>query len=285
MSTQDGASKVSSALSGLDQSVLGNFAQSLTGKQSVLDMGTSLLGSLFGKAAIAGLAGPLSRFTGVSDKTISSLLGACTPLALGVVKRVAKDMSPGGLAKLFEGQQQNITNAMPAGLSNLLSSVPGIGALSEKVTRPAVAAGSSSRRWLIPTLAVLGLLGFLLWWGSGSTPRQTIPIPSMTDQVTGLTTQVTDFFRSATDVFTDMKDAASAQAAMPKLKDLMVKLDSIRGLIDKLPAESKDKVLTVVKGLSSKLVLLIDKVMATPGVGEKIKPLVDDLRTKLNALA
>jgi hypothetical protein len=103
----------------------------------------------------------------------------------------------------------------------------------------------------------------------------------VTDQVAGLTTQVTDFFRSATDVFTDMKDAASAQAAVPKLKDLTVKLDSLRGLIDKLPADAKEKVLTVFRGLSSKLVLLIDKVMATPGVDEKIKPFVDDLRAAL----
>jgi hypothetical protein len=303
-SAQDGATKLSSALNGLDDNLLGNFAQSLSGKQSVLDMGTSLLGSLFGNAASSGLAGALSRFTGMSNKTTSSLLGTLAPLALGVVKRYAQDISPGGLTRLFEGQQQNIMNAMPAGLSNLLSNVPGIGALSEwatgaagaalrgrrtavseaeKVSRTAVAAGSSTLRWLIPALAILGLVGLLWWWGvsSKTTPRQTSPVPSVTDQVAGLTTQVTDFFRSATDVFTDMKDAAAAQAAVPKLKDLTVKLDSLRGLIDKLPADAKEKVLTVFRGLSSKLVLLIDKVMATPGVGEKIKPFVDDLRAAL----
>jgi hypothetical protein len=199
-STQDGATKLSSALNGLDDNLLGNFAQSLSGKKSVLDMGTSLLGSLFGNAASSGLAGALSRFTGMSNKTTSSLLGTLAPLALGVVKRYAQDISPGGLTRLFEGQQQNIMNAMPAGLSNLLSNVPGIGALSEwatgaagaalrgrrtavseaeKVSRTAVAAGSPTLRWLIPALAILGLVGLLWWWGSAARVPRAKPVRSL----------------------------------------------------------------------------------------------------------
>jgi hypothetical protein len=306
-STRDGAGKLSSTLSGLDENVLGNFARSLTGSQSVVDTGTTLLGSLFGNEALSGLAGVLSRFTGISTKSTSWLLSTLAPLALGVLKRYAPDMSANGLTRLFEGQQENIRNAMPAGLGNLLSNVPDIGAVTEWATGTLSAAGrggqtalseaehairstatsrSSALRWVIPTLAVLGLVVLLFWWGVSrqNIPRQSSPAPSITDQVTGLTAQVSDFFRSATDVLTDMKDAASAQAALPKLKDLTAKLDALRGSIDQLPADAKEKVLTVFKGLSSKLVQLMDKVMATPGVGETIRPIMEELQGKLIAL-
>ena len=118
-------------------------------------------------------------------------------------------------------------------------------------------------------------------------PQQTAPvIPSsfVTDQVARLTGQITDFFHSATDTLTGVKDAASAEAAVPKLQALSATLDTMRFALNQVPVDARGKLVTLVKDLRTKLLSTIDAVMATPVVDDKIKPVMDDLRSKLHAL-
>jgi hypothetical protein len=105
-----------------------------------------------------------------------------------------------------------------------------------------------------------------------------------TDQVTRLTGQVTDFFRTATDTFTGIKDVASAEAATPKLRELSTRLDTLRVEINQLPADARARLVTLVKDLGAKLLPTIQAATAIPAVGDTLKPFVDDLRSKLNAL-
>jgi hypothetical protein len=152
--------------------------------------------------------------------------------------------------------------------------------------RDAAAAGSSALRWVLPVLAVL-IVGGLLWWGTSSTPQRVVPVtpPSLsTDQVAPLTGQVTDFFRSATDTFTGIKDVASAEAAAPKLRELSTRLDTIRIAMNQLPVDARAKLAVLVKDLGAKLMPTIEAATAIPAVGDTLRPFVDDLRSKLNAL-
>ena len=48
--------------------------------------------------------------------------------------------------------------------------------------------------------------------------------------------------------------------------------------------DARAKLVTVVKDLGAKLMPTIEAAMATPVVGDTLKPFVDDLRSKLNAL-
>jgi hypothetical protein len=118
-------------------------------------------------------------------------------------------------------------------------------------------------------------------------PSQTVSVPPATigtDQITSLTGQVTDFFRTATDTFTGIKDVASAEAAAPKLRELSTRLDTMRVAMNQLPADARAKLVALMKDLGAKLMPTIEAATAIPAVGDTLKPYVDDLRSKLNAL-
>jgi hypothetical protein len=313
-STRDGARDLAAAVSGLDDRVLDNLPQSLSsgGRSGVNlgDMGSKLLGSLLGGNALSSLASVLGRFTGLSGGSVSSLLTLLAPIVLGVLKKRTGGMGTDAtsLASLFAGQRQNIVDAMPSGLSDQLASVPGMSgaaawvrntagsayqtgraAVSEagRTARDAAATGSSALRWVLPVLAVLIVGALLWWWGTRSMPPQTVSVPPATistDQVTRLTGQVTDFFRTATDTFTGIKDVASAESAAPKLRELSTRLDTLRVEINQLPADARGRLVTLVKDLEAKLLPTIQAATAIPAVGDTLKPFVDDLRSKLNAL-
>ena len=102
-------------------------------------------------------------------------------------------------------------------------------------------------------------------------------------QIAGLTGQVNDFFRSATDTFAGIKDAASAEAAVPKLRELSTRLDSMR-VRWTAAAEARASLVALVKDLSAKLMPSIDSLVAVPAIADKLKPLIDELRRKLNSM-
>ena len=314
-STRDGARDLAAAVGSLDDRVLNNLPQSLSGGGrsglNLGDMGTKLLGSLLGGNTLSSLASALGRFTSQGSGAISSLLTMLAPIVLGVLKSRTGGMGSdaNALTSLFAGQRQNIISAMPRGLSDQLASVPGMSAAAEwarstadaayqtgrtavsaagSTARDAAAADSSALRWALPVLAVLAVGALLWWWGSRSTPPQmTAPVPPPTlgtDQVAHLTGQVTDFFRAATDTFTGIKDTASAEAAAPRLRELSTRLDALRVGLNQLPTDARAKLVALVQDQGAKLMPTIEAAMATPVIGDTLKPFVDDLRSKLNAL-
>jgi hypothetical protein len=323
-STYDGARDLAAAVGSLDDWVLDNLPQSLSGGSrsglNLKDMGTKLLDSLLGSHTLSNLASTLGRFTGQSSGAMSSLLTLLAPVALGVLKSRTggRGADAKALASLFAGQQQPIINAMPRGLSDQLASVPGMRgsaewarrtasaayqagrvALSEagSTARDAATAGSSALRWVLPFLAVLVVGAWLWWWGSRSTPPQMAapvpppattasmpPPPLGTDQVAYLTGQVTDFFRAATGTFTGIKDAVSAETAALQLRALSTRLDALRVGLNQLPTDARTRLVALVQDLRAKLMPTIEAAMATPMVGDTLQPFVDDLRSKLHAL-
>jgi hypothetical protein len=302
-SSADGARNLQSTLDSFDASVLNNLPQSLSGGgKSLIDMGTSLLGSLFGSSMLSSLSGILSRFAGIDSGKISSLLGVLAPVVLGILKNRTQGMGANGLARLLEDQKPNIVNAMPSGLSSALEGVQGMGGLANwargtvgsafqsgraavseaaGTARASAATGASALRWILPVLAVVIVAGLLWWWNSSMrVPEQT----ATATLLTSLTGQVNDFFLSATNTFAGVKDAASAEAAVPKLRELSTRLDSMRVAMDQLPAEARSRLAALVKESSAKLMPVMDSVAAMPVVADTIKPLIDELRRKLNGM-
>jgi hypothetical protein len=302
-SSRDGARNLQSTLDSFDTRVLNNIPQSLSGDgKSLIDIGTSLLSSLFGSGMLSGLGSILSRFAGMDSGKSSSLLGLLAPIVLGILKSRTQGMGADGLARLLEAQKPNIVNAMPSGLSSALEGIQGMGgvadwargavssayqagrvAVSETAGtgRASAAAGASALRWVLPALALVILVGLLWWWiGSMRTSQQTATVT----QIAGVTGQVNDFFRLATDTFAGIKDAASAEAAVPKLRELSTRLDSMRVAMDQLPADARARLVALIKDLSAKLMPTLDSLGAIPAVGDKIKPVIDDLRRKLNGM-
>jgi hypothetical protein len=54
---------------------------------------------------------------------------------------------------------------------------------------------------------------------------------------------------------------------------------------DELPASAKTSVNSVLKDLMGPLTVLTGKAMALPGVGEVLKPVLDEMNTKLTSFS
>ena len=80
-------------------------------------------------------------------------------------------------------------------------------------------------------------------------------------------------------------DAATAQAAAPKLQSANDALDKVGGMLGQLSAEQKTMLSGLVKPEMTSLNALFDKVLTIPGVSDVLKPAIDGLRAKLATLA
>jgi hypothetical protein len=97
--------------------------------------------------------------------------------------------------------------------------------------------------------------------------------------------EVTGVFENATAALNDVTDAASAEAALPRLNEIDANLDRLGGLAGQLPAEGKSALAALVNGALPELEALITRVTEIPGVGDVIGPVANGLLDKLRALA
>jgi hypothetical protein len=96
--------------------------------------------------------------------------------------------------------------------------------------------------------------------------------------------QVTDSFNTLRTTLAGITDASSAQAALPKLREVTAQIDKVDGLLGQLSPEQRRVLAGVVNPLMPSLNQLFDKVLAIPGVAELLKPTIDALRAKLALL-
>jgi hypothetical protein len=280
------ASSLNSALGGLDLGSLGNIGSMLSGGGGgLLEKGGGLLSSVLGGNVLGGLTSALEKYSGLGGGVITKLLSALLPMILGslAAQRGGK-LDARGLSDLLAGQKQNIMNSLPAGLS--LASVPGLGSASAAVSSAAGAAqqaAAGTPSWLLP-LALLGLVAAgAWWWFSNKAPAPAPPAIPGAD-VAQVTKDLGGWFTSLTDSLSSVNDAASAEAALPKLTELSGKLDGVRALVDKMPAAGKSAVTKLVNDQLGRLRELVDRVLAIPGVVDKVKPVTDAIFSKLSAM-
>jgi hypothetical protein len=103
-------------------------------------------------------------------------------------------------------------------------------------------------------------------------------------QFSAVKDQLTSFFKSATDTFSHITDPASAEAALPKLRDLNTNLDTIKTAVNSLPSDVKGQATTLLSDSFSKIKPTIDRLISNPGIADKIKPVVDEIVGKINSL-
>lgn len=80
----------------------------------------------------------------------------------------------------------------------------------------------------------------------------------------------------------EIKDVESAKAALPKLEEVNLGLDKIVGLVDQIPEAIRPALASAFKTHRAKLQETIEKVVAIEGVGEIIKPVLDQIAAKLD---
>jgi hypothetical protein len=197
-----GAQQLANATTGQPADILGSVASSLTGSAQVADRGTSLLSSLLGGGALGVLTSTLSKFLGIGEGPMRTMLGLLTPVIMGVLGREqrAAGLDVNGLARMLTGQKDEIATAIPSGLSRLLESsgiredvapssppqmrtydspraaygAPGTSTLQRMAGGMRTdGRGVSWPYWVLPLLLLGGLLWYLLPIGRETTAERT----------------------------------------------------------------------------------------------------------------
>ena len=301
-SDDDGARKLSNTLNSVDTNTNGDFMRSLGSDTGpIVQKGGNLLGSIFGSNTRAGLVDSISRFSGLGSAATGSLLSFLAPMILGKLATVWKGMGGGTrvLTSLFADQKQNIANAIPSGFS--LGSIPGFGSISSALGMVGSAAGASdssvagtSRRavangertsrsgfgWLAAVAAAF-VVGIIFW----NVRRTDEPMRSPTLTMPSVE-QVTTTFRgtlnSLSDVFAGIKDAASANAAVPKLREANTELGELQSTFNALPESSRSSLSNTVRPQLNTLTNRASDLLKIPGLSTECRNQFELIMRKLS---
>ena len=93
---------------------------------------------------------------------------------------------------------------------------------------------------------------------------------------------LTDAINGVTATLGGITDQASAQAAIPKLVEIDARLYQLKPKIAKLEGDARKTLASLVTGMLPKVQSAIDRVQATPGASEVVKPALDPIMVKLD---
>jgi len=257
-------------------------------------------------------------------KSLLSALTPIVLGALGQHQRAA-GLDANGLASLLRSQKDQIVGAIPSGLADHLGAAglidkaeagarSGMAAASAAGSRIASAsdragAGAMSGQWPY-WLVALALLAGLAWWAIGrpgqQVAEQTTPTrpattqtaiiqpkpetvgtasPSLTVDGVNLASQFKSSLDTLKSTLSGITDVAGAQAALPKINDLTAQLNDMKTRSAKLSPEARSEFAKLIVAATPAIEQICDTVLALPGVGSIAKPAIDDLRSKMDALA
>ena len=311
LATGGGADKLVNALKQVDPGSGGGLGDVLAGQaDQVAEKGGSLLNILLGSSTLPVIISILSKFSGVAAGPLKSLLSYLAPLILASIAKQfsGTSLTPSALSSFFAEQKGNINAALPPGLS--LANLPGLTTTASPAAATAPAESSGLPGWLLP-LVGLCLLAAVAWYFFGNQPAEVKPgaepevpvkeapvlvtkeeLKAMPEHVvpkldlpdpTKIGTDLTSVFTSLTGILGGVKDVPTAETAAPKLTDLPPKIDGLKTLWDKLPESGKAAIGKIVADHLGTLKDLVAKVLAIPGVSDKLKPVLDLLVAKLSS--
>jgi len=256
-------------------------------------------------------------------KSLLSVIGPLALGALGQHQRDT-GLDANGLASLLRSQKDQIIAAIPPGLANQLGAAglidkpeagvrSGMAAASAAGSRIAGAseraatgagrsayAAASSTQWPY-WLAALVILGGLGWYGLQRPAQQPVAeapaVKQPSTQTVGmapadltvdgvnLANQFDSSIGTLKAALPTITDAASAQAALPKINDAIAQLDGITARAAKLSPDARSALAKLIVAATPAINQMCDKALATPGVATLAKPAIDTLHAKLDALA
>jgi hypothetical protein len=324
-SKPEGAKQLSTVLSQQPSGVLDNMRSLTSGsdQRAVAENGAGLLSSLFGGSMFNSLAGAVGKFAGIGEGTSKSMLGMLAPLVLGGVAQQQRQsgLDANGLASFLGSQKDNIAAAMPSGFGNMLGGTGLLDSLGDAWRSTTASASAAAGRfassageatadvrraaqyatardaprqasagWLPWALGLLVLAG-LAWWLT-SQPGQRVaeqPTSTVSQNLTvggvNISGQVTAAINSMKAALQGISDAATAQAALPRLQQAAAQLDNVSGLANQLPSTGRNALASRVASEIPALDRDFNTVLARPEIAAVVGPEINGLRTKLNALA
>lgn len=292
----------SSMLSGLfGGGTLDAMAQTI-GKFAGIGEGTSksMLGML--GPVVLGALGQQQRSAGLDAGGLASLLTSQKDqIAAAMPSGLADQLSAAGLI-------DGATGSLRSGAAAASAAGGRIAEASERTAYRAGQTASAATRstaasqwpyWLGAAVVVGGLAWFALGRSGEDTVAQAPP-PSMTRTTPGtvglaptdltvggmnLANQINASVGSIRSVLPGITDAASAQAALPKIKEATAQLNEVSSRATQLSPEGKSTLVKLIVVATPTINQMCDKVLAMPGAGDIAKPAIDELRGKLDALA
>lgn len=320
----DGAQKIANVLQQSPVTVE-EVSSSFSGseQQSIADHGASMLSALLGGGTSKSLATAIGEYAGLGQGAGKSILGLLAPLVLGVLgqRQRAAGLDAGGIANLLTSQKGAIADALPLGFAEHLSGsgvldaiganwrgtsaaaadaanrarAAGRGAYQTLNAAPA-SSGSGLSSWAIAALALAAIAGGV-WLFSGSqseevamddTAQQTqegraVSTPQAT--MASITQQTTSSLAGLRTALQDIALGGSTEAVMPRLKSAAVEIDKLRAQAAQLPEDGKKRVAVLVTGSMPAINALIDKVLADPEKAESLRPVIEQIRARLQSLS
>ena len=182
-SSTEGANDILSMAKNSIGSISGG-ASNLIGNSNQ-DQGRNIVSSLFG-GNHSGIVSAISKFTGIKETSISSLMSMGLPAIMGLLGKHAEEnnLSAGGLSGFLTSQKDHIMQAMPAGLSsitsllglgsigaaassmmsNVKSGVSGLSGVPGRTAHetPLLTDKPRGNKWLVPVIIIVAIL-LLLW--------------------------------------------------------------------------------------------------------------------------
>src|SRR3954468_9134620 len=294
----------SSMLSGLfGGGALDTMAQTI-GKFAGIGEGTSksMLGML--GPVVLGTLGQQQRSMGLDASGLVSLLTSQKDqFAAAMPSGLASQLGAAGLIDGATGGARGAAAAASAAGGRIAEA-------SERTAYQAGQAASAAARstatsqwpyWLVAAVVLGGLAWFALGRsGEDDTVAQVPPPPATTRTATGtvgkapadltvggmnLANQINASVGSIKAVLPGISDAASAEAALPKIKEATAQLNEVSSRATQLSPEGKSTLVKLIVVATPAINQMCDKVLATPGAGDIAKPAIDELRGKLDALA
>jgi len=314
VSRPQGATKLSEVAAKQQPGVLSNLASVIgeSDQKAFIDKGASALTSLLGTTTVSALTGALGRYAGIGEGGSKSLMGLLAPVVLGILGQQQRDkgLDASGLGRLLTSQKDSVVAALPSGFSQYLGEAGILDDVTASTSR--FASRTSSRPtpsvwpWLLGALAVLAI-GAFAWHYLSGRHRQVVetgpkveapfaqgeaPYAGLLGKLRGIKVGDVDIGELATSAVNDLqssaagiKDEATAKTALPGLTKASSEFDQLTGLLGQLSPEARKALAETVTAIRPNLDALLDKALGIPGVGVIIKPTVDAIDAKLDALA
>ena len=289
-----------------------------SGAPGLAQMGSSMLSGLLGGRTTDTMAQAIGSFAGMGEGGGKSLLAMVGPLVMGMLGQQQRNagMDANGLASLLRSQKDQIMAAVPSGLSDQLSAsglidkarsgMATAAATGSRIagasgatgaSQAAMAAGRTQWPYWLAALVILG--GLAIYALQRPTEHTVAQSPNVTRPSAGtvgvapadltvdgvnLANQVNSSLGTLKAQLPTITDEASAQAALPKINDAISQLDGITARAAKLSPESRSALAKLIVAATPAINEMCDKISATPA-GAIAKPVIDNLRTKLDQLA
>lgn len=293
---QTGSSMLSGLFGGRTMDAMGQAIGRFAGTGE--SGGKSLL-ALVGPLVLGAL-GQHQRDSGLDANGLASLLRSQKDqITSAIPSGLADQLGAAGLIDKAEAGVRNATAAASAAGSRISNTS---GWANTGTTRPAYATANRSQQWPY-WLAALAVVAGLGWYGLQRPMERTTvadnPPPARPAATTGtvgmapsdlnvdgvnLANQTDSAIGKLKAALPTVTDDASAQAALPKINDAVSQLDGVKGLAAKLSPDGRSTLAKLIAAAMPAINQLSDKALAAPG-GSALKPAIDNLHAKLDALA